>query len=412
MQIRSLAMILTGAVLGFSLAVGGAVLAGRDSGSGDLPWAEARLLAEVLERVKREYVEPVSDRQLMENAIRGMVTGLDPHSQFLTAEQFEEIRISTSGNYSGVGLEVHLENDRVTVVAPIEGAPAARAGIQPGDVILSIDGLKVDNRSIHDTILRMRGRPGTPVELTVAREGLPSPLDFSLIRSNVQVRSVIARTLEPGYGYVRITQFSDSTAGDLNRALRTLVARSPRGMDGLVLDLRNNPGGVLEAAVEVADLFLERGVIVSASGRSREATFRHDARAGDLLDGAPMVVLVNKGSASAAEIVAGALKDHRRATIVGSRTFGKGSVQTVMPLSEGRAIKLTTSRYFTPSGESIQGDGIVPDVELDDMEVTLAGLGNGPGRNREAGPLADADIRRAFQVLRGGQPLQTRLDAR
>jgi carboxyl-terminal processing protease len=411
MQIRSLAMILTGAVLGFSLAVGGAVLASRDSGSSDLPWAEARLLAEVLERVKREYVEPVSDRQLMESAIRGMVTGLDPHSQFLTAEQFEEIRISTSGNYSGVGLEVHLENDQVIVVAPIEGAPAARAGILPGDVILSIDGLKVDNRSIHDTILRMRGRPGTPVELTVAREGLPSPLDFSLIRSNVQVHSVIARTLEPGYGYIRITQFSDSTAGDLNRALKTLV-RSPRGIQGLVLDLRNNPGGVLEAAVEVADLFLEQGVIVSASGRSREATFRHDARAGDLLDGAPMVVLVNKGSASAAEIVAGALKDHRRATVVGSRTFGKGSVQTVMPLSEGRAIKLTTSRYFTPSGESIQGDGIVPDVELDDMEVTLASLGNGPGRNRGTGLLADADIRRAFQVLRGGQPLQTRLDAR
>lgn len=406
-------MILAGAVLGFSLAIGGAVLAGREAGSGtaDLPWAEARLLAEVLERVKREYVEPVTDHQLMESAIRGMVTDLDPHSQFLTADQFEEVRISTSGNYSGVGLEVHLEEDRVTVVAPIEGAPAARAGILPGDVILSIDGLKVDDRSIHDTILRMRGRPGTPVALTVAREGLPSPLDFSLVRSNVQVHSVIARTLEPRYGYVRITQFSDSTAADLNRALKALT-RAPGGLDGLVLDLRNNPGGVLEAAVEVTDLFLERGVIVTASGRSRDATFRHDARAGDLLDGAPMVVLVNKGSASAAEIVAGALKDHRRATVVGGRTFGKGSVQTVMPLSEGRAIKLTTSRYFTPSGESIQGDGIVPDVELDDMEVSLASLGDGRGRRQDAGLLADADIRRAFQVLRGGQPLQTRLDAR
>lgn len=377
LHIKGLLPLLTGAVLGFSLALGGAVLAGftppglgpstlpvAGTATPGLPPDDARVLAEILDRVKREYIEPVSDRQLMDNAVRGMLAELDPHSQYLDPREYEEIRISTSGTFTGVGLEVQTDNGRISVVSPIEGTPAARAGIRSGDTILTIDGEPVDHRNVSQTILRMRGPAGSRVQLTVARDGLVGPLAFDLERSAVEVHSVRFRQLDPGYGYVRISQFTDTTAKDLRRAVAELNRKIPDGLQGLVLDLRDNPGGVLDAAVEVADLFLEKGLIVTASGRTRDATFRHEALPGDLLAGAPIVVLVNGGSASASEIVAGALQDHHRATIAGTRTFGKGSVQTVMPLSAGRAIKLTTSRYFTPSGVSIQGIGISPDVDL------------------------------------------------
>ena len=407
-QVKGLLPLLTGVLLGSSLALGGAVLAGfatprltvsgfgtaplraGDSATPALPQGDARVLAEVLERVKREFVEPVSDRQLMNNAVRGMVAELDAHSQFLDAREYEEIRINTSGSYTGVGLELQADAGRVGVVTPIQGAPAERAGILAGDAILTIDGTPVDRRNVSSSILRMRGPAGSHVLLTVAREGHPEPLAFDVLRRAVDVHSVRAESLGEGYAYVRISHFSDTTALDMRSSLARLTTETPDALRGLVLDLRDNPGGVLEAAVDVADSFLDAGIIVTASGRTRDATFRHDAAPGDLLSGAPIVVLVNGGSASASEIVAGALQDNRRATIAGTRTFGKGSVQTVMPLSGGQAVKLTTSRYYTPSGVSIQGRGIAPDVDFRDSK-------------------ADDNVRRALLLLKSGPGLQARV---
>ena len=353
----------SGAVLGFALAVAGAVLAGLDlpGAAADERAGEQALLAEVMDRIRREYVDPVPARNLVDGAARGMVAGLDAHSRFLDADEYEQIRISTSGNYTGVGLEVQADGERVVVVAPIEGSAAARAGLQSGDVLVSIDGVAVDAGQLGEAIQRLRGKPGTAVAVTALRG--EASLPFRLLRGPVQVHSVRTASLGDGVGYVRITQFSDRTAADLGRALREF-RQAPGGLRGLVLDLRDNPGGVLDAAVAVADAFLEQGRIVSASGRARTASFRHDATPGDLLEGAPLAVLVNGNSASAAEIVAGALKDHGRATLLGARTFGKGSVQTVLPLADGRALKLTTARYFTPAGDSIHARGIDPDIVL------------------------------------------------
>ena len=366
-KVRTILALIAGVALGASLSLSRGVLAEKEVAKEDtLPWEDARLLAEVLERVKQDYVERIDDHALMESAIRGMVAALDPHSAFLDNEEYDEIRISTTGNYSGVGIEVTMEDGAVKVVSPIEGTPAARAGILAGDVIVSIDDVPVEAAGLNDAINRMRGKPGTQVKVGVLRAGNEQQLDFVLERSNVQVRSVKHEMLEPGFGYVRITHFSETTGSDLTKAVSSLKAASPQGrLRGLVLDLRNNPGGVLEAAVSVSDAFLDDGTIVSASGRAAESRFEMDATPGDLIDGAEIVVLVNGGSASASEIVAGALKDHGRATLMGRTTFGKGSVQTVMPLSDGHAIKLTTSRYYTPSGISIHEKGIDPDVVVE-----------------------------------------------
>jgi carboxyl-terminal processing protease len=339
-----------------------------------LPWEQARLLAEVLERVQRDFVEEVDEAELIEGAIRGLVSQLDPHSAFLDAEQYREIRISTTGSYSGVGLEVNQVDGEVVVVAPMAGTPAESAGIRPGDVLVAIDGESVVGIGLDETVALMRGAPGSSVRLDMLRDDAGEPLSFDLRRTNIAVESVDAELLEPGFGYLRITQFSVTTSRDMNRALARLTRENEAPLRGLLLDLRNNPGGVLDAAVDVADAFLETGVIVTADGRVDEARFRMDAHPGDQLDGAPIVVLVNGGSASASEIVAGALKDHERAVVIGSRTYGKGSVQTVMPLSNGRAIKLTTSLYYTPSGESIHERGIEPDrmVSADDPPAAIA----------------------------------------
>lgn len=368
MPLRGLLAVCLGTVLGVYVALGPAVLADKQPGEASLPWEEARLLAEVLERVRRDYVDRVEDHALIESAIRGMIADLDSHSAFLGAEEFQDVRISTSGKYSGVGLEVSAAEGSIVVVAPIDDGPAARAGIRAGDVIVSVDGLPASATQLEDTIGRLRGPPGTRVVLGILREDAEVPRDFEVWRGQIDVQSVRAELLEPGYAYLRISHFSDSTPQDLRTALRTLRRQSDQALAGLVLDLRNNPGGVLDAAVAVADAFLDTGLIVSADGRMPDARFRLEATPGDLLGGAPLTVLVNGGSASAAEIVAGALKDHHRATVIGTATFGKGSVQTIMPLSEGRAIKLTTSRYYTPSGRSIHSRGVAPDivVEADD----------------------------------------------
>ena len=387
-----------GAAVGIALGLASAVLADKPPAlEADLPWADARTLAEVLERVKHDYVNPVDDHQLLQAAIRGMVSSLDPYSAYLDGDEYDEVKISSSGQYSGVGIEVSMEDEEVVVVSPLEGSPAAQAGIRSGDIIVTIDGVPVNPTSLADTIGRMRGKEGTSVKIGVLREGSPEPLQFTLKRSRVELRSVKAELLEPGMGYVRISQFSETTGDDLDAALKDLRKRNGAApLKGLVLDLRNNPGGVLEAAVSVSDTFLESGVIVTAKGRTPESKFEMDATPGDALNGAPIVVLVNGGSASAAEIVAGALKDNHRAKLMGRTTFGKGSVQTVIPLPGDRAVKLTTSLYYTPSGISINHRGIAPDIELPRDPAP-------PGAPVSAdAPLLerDAEVKRAVQELK------------
>jgi carboxyl-terminal processing protease len=377
---RTLIALVAGAVFGFSAALTSGVLAEHPNESTQaaanpaaLPWEEARLFAEVYERIKREYVDDVDDHALMDKAIRGMVAALDPHSAFLDTDEFEEIRLSTMGSYPGVGIEVVAEDSAVKILRPIEGSPADQAGLLPGDQIVRIDDADI-GADLAGAITRMRGSSGSLVKLTILRPTTGQTLDFSLRRAKVEVHSVAQQSLEPGYGYLRITGFSETTADDVNHAIARLKRDNPAGIKGLVLDLRNNPGGVLEAGVAVADAFLNEGVIVTADGRTPDARFRMDATPGDVIDGAPLVVLVNGGSASASEIVAGALKDHGRAELIGHKTYGKGSVQTVMPLSHGGAVKLTTSRYFTPSGASIHGKGIVPDIVAQGPEDPPADL--------------------------------------
>src|SRR3984957_11605266 len=338
----------------------------------NVPWQDARLLAEVLERVEREYVEPVDDHRLLQAAIRGMVSSLDPYSAYLDSDEYDDIKISSSGEYSGVGIEVSMEDGEVVVVTPLDGSPAAAAGVRPGGVIATIDGVAVNPSTLADTIDRMRGKEGTSVKVGILREGSTEPLIVTLKRSRVEVHSVSSQMAAPGYGYVRISEFSDNTGDELTSQLKALHAKNRLPLKGLVLDLRNNPGGVLEAAVAGADAFLESGVIVSARGRTADSKFEMSATPGDMLNGAPIVVLVNGGSASAAEIVAGALKDHHRATLMGRTTFGQRAVQTVMPLDHGRALKLTTSLYYTPSGVSINHRGIAPDIETEREPTTPA----------------------------------------
>jgi carboxyl-terminal processing protease len=338
----------------------------------------AALVAEVIDRVRREYVDAVDDRRIVEGAIRGIVAELDQHSSFLDADEYEDIRISTTGNYTGVGLDVDLEGGKVTVVMPLEGAPADRAGILPGDTVVAVNEVPVDANDIDASVARMRGAPGTPVTLEVQRQGSDAPLRFELMRTEVHVKTVRSEYLGNGLGYVRVSAFAESTPADLEAAARELMAAAEReDLLGLVLDLRSNPGGLLDAAVAVADEFLAEGVIVSGTGRVRQAQFEELAQVGDSLERVPMVVLVNSESASAAEIVAGALQDHGRARIVGEKTYGKGSVQTVMPLGEGSAIKLTTSRYLTPSGRSINGTGIAPDILVESRDLHRQYRGTG-----------------------------------
>jgi carboxyl-terminal processing protease len=369
LTLRGVIVLLTGVVFGLGLALGSTVwttFTGRAKATVaplDPTIESAALVAEVIDRVRREYVDSVDDKRIVEAAIRGIVSDLDQHSTFLNAEEYEDIRISTTGNYTGVGLDVNLEGGKVTVVAPLEGAPAERAGILPGDVVVSVNDISVDAADVESSVSRMRGAPGTPVTLDVLRPGNDTPLRFALTRTEVHVRTVQSEYLGNGLAYVRLSSFAESTAADLEHAAHELTAAAGRDdLLGLVLDLRSNPGGLLDAAVRVADTFLAEGIIVSGVGRIRQAQFEQIANAGDPLENVPMVVLVNSASASASEIVAGALQDHHRARLIGETTYGKGSVQTVMPLGEGSAIKLTTSRYLTPSGRSINGSGIEPDV--------------------------------------------------
>jgi carboxyl-terminal processing protease len=390
-------LLAAGIAIGLSLGLAHGVLADRPAALGaDLPWQDARMLAAVLERVKHDYVNPVDDHQLLQAAIRGMVASLDPYSAYLDGDEYDEVKISSSGRYSGVGIELSIEDEQVVVIAPFEGSPAALAGIRSGDIIVTIDGIPVNTSTLADTIGRMRGAEGTSVKMGIMREGNPEPMLFTLKRSRVELHSVRAEMLESGYAYVRISQFSETTGDDLNAALKNLRKHNGAPLKGLVLDMRDNPGGVLEAAVSVADTFLDSGVIVTAKGRTPDSKFEMSATPGDALNGAPIVVLVNGGSASAAEIVAGALKDQHRAKLMGRTTFGKGSVQTIIPLSDDRAVKLTTSLYYTPSGVSINHRGIAPDIELerDPKQPAIPPPADVPLLQR------DPDVKRALDELK------------
>ena len=377
LKTRAILVVVVGTVLGLSLSFSGGMIAERHpSDSQDLAMEQARLFAEVMQRVKRDYVEPLDDSVLFENAIRGMVGDLDPHSQYLSADEYRDIRISTTGSYTGIGIEVSEKDGVIIVISPMAGSPAARSGMRSGDQIVAVDGEDVEPGKLQDTIGRMRGRAGTRIKVTVLRG--EEAILHEMRREVIRVASVHHELLAPAYGYVRVNQFSETTARELSRAIDSMQDDNDGMLEGLVLDLRNNPGGVLDAAVDVSDLFLDSGIIVSAEGRTADSRFRRSAHRGDILDGAELIVLVNQGSASASEIVAGALQDHGRAVVVGTATFGKGLVQTVMPLSQGRAIKLTTSRYYTPSGDSIHETGITPDVFVEDSpgfpDLSLTGI--------------------------------------
>ena len=401
---RTLGTLAAGVVLGFCGALAGGALAERapviaqPATRAALPWEEASVFAEVYERIKRDYVDDIDDHALMEKAVRGMVAALDSHSAYLDSSEYEEIRLSTMGSYPGVGIEVAAEDGVVRILKPLDGSPAQLAGLKAGDAIIRIDDHDI-GVDLAGAIAHMRGPSGSRVRFAIRRDGAAGLLEFDLRRAEVEVHSVTQQTLEPGFGYVRITTFTETTARELRHAITRLMRDNNGPLKGLILDLRNNPGGVLEAGVAVAQDFLDGGVIVTADGRTPESRFRMDAVSGDLLHGAPLVLLVNGGSASASEIVAGALKDHGRALLVGHTTYGKGSVQTVMPLSHGGALKLTTSRYFTPSGASIQGRGLVPDVLESGPDVAPAPLLSGRGSS----PLAarDNEVRTALRVLRG-----------
>lgn len=334
-----------------------------------LPLDELRTFAEVLDRVKAAYVEPVDDKTLLENAIKGMLSNLDPHSAYLGPEEFAELQESTSGEFGGLGIEVGSEDGFVKVISPIDDTPAANAGIQPGDLIVKIDGKPTKGQSMSESIDSMRGKPGSPITLTIVRGG-GKPFDVTIKRAIIKVKSVRTQMLEPGYGYLRITQFQVNTGEETVKALATLRKENNGRLKGLILDLRNNPGGVLQSAVEVADAFLTKGLIVYTKGRIPNSELRFSADSSDPSDGVPLVVLINGGSASAAEIVAGALQDQKRAILMGTDSFGKGSVQTVLPLNNDRALKLTTALYYTPKGRSIQAQGITPDIEVERAKVT------------------------------------------
>ncbi len=357
---------LSGILLGLSLAVGHSVYALKDSK--EIPFEDLQAFTEVFSKVKSDYVEQVDDKALIENAIRGMLSGLDPHSAFLNTSEFSDLKIGTTGQFGGLGIEVGMENGFVKVIAPIDDTPAQRAGIRASDLIIKLDERSVKGMTLNEAVKIMRGKPNTDIDLTIVREGEPGPMVITITREIIRVKSVKNRMLEPGYGYVRITNFQSRTTTDLLKAISDLQKEDR--LKGLVLDLRNNPGGVLNGAVGVSDAFIDDGLIVYTEGRLDDSSQRYVATPGDSLNGAPLVVLINGGSASASEIVAGAIQDHKRGIILGTKSFGKGSVQTIQELRNGSAVKLTTAQYFTPNGRSIQAKGIEPDVKLSTLRLS------------------------------------------
>jgi len=382
-KFEKIGLITLGAILGVMLSLHYPAIADKEAKT-QLPLDELRAFAEVFGKIKSDYVEPVEDKKLINEAIKGMLSGLDPHSAYLEQDDFKELQVGTQGEFGGLGIEVGMEDGFVKVVSPIEDTPAYKAGIKSGDLIIKLDETPVKGMTLNDAVKRMRGKPDTPITLTILRKGENKPLILTLTRAVIKTQSVKFKVPEPGYAYVRVTQFQEHTGENLSKALKTIYEQNKGSVKGLVLDLRNNPGGLLNMAVGVSAAFLPKGdLVVYTDGRTEEAKMRLNATPDnyargngskdDFLKGlppelktVPMVVLVNGGSASASEIVAGALQDHKRAIILGTQTFGKGSVQTILPMNNGTAIKLTTARYFTPNGRSIQAKGIVPDIVAED----------------------------------------------
>ena len=381
-RIERISLIGLGLIVGVTLSLHFSAVAEKDSETA-LPIEDLRAFSEVFARIKADYVEPVSDNKLITSAINGMVSGLDPHSAYLNADDFKELQVGTQGEFGGLGIEVSMEDGLVKVVSPIEDTPASQVGIKSGDLIFKLDDTLVKGLTLNDAVKRMRGKPGSKVTLTVLRKGETKPLVFTLARAVIKVQSIKSKLVEPGYGFVRITQFQEHTVENLATALDTMIKQNKGDLQGLVLDLRNDPGGLLTAAVGVSATFLPRdALVVYTEGRAEDAKLRLIASPDDYLRGGgkidflkklpasikqvPMVVLVNGGSASASEIVSGALQDHKRAIIMGTQTFGKASVQTILPLGNNTAIKLTTARYYTPNGRSIQAKGIIPDINVED----------------------------------------------
>lgn len=383
-KLQHIGLIVLGILMGVAISLNYSAVAQKEAALAPLPIEELRAFTEVFGRVKTDYVEPVDDKKLITQAINGMLTGLDPHSAYLDQEAFRELQVGTQGEFGGLGIEVGMEDGFVKVVAPIDDTPAARAGIKPGDLIVKLDDASVKGMTLTDAVKRMRGKPNTQITLTIVRKGETKPIVVTLTRAVIKIQSVKAKLLEPGYAYFRVSQFQEHTGENLAGAIVRLFKENQGTMKGMVLDLRNDPGGLLNGAVAVSAAFLPQGsLVVYTDGRTEDSKMKLNASPENYLRGrskddylkklppevknVPMVVLVNGGSASASEIVAGALQDHRRAVIMGQPTFGKGSVQTILPLGNNTAIKLTTARYYTPNGRSIQAKGIVPDIPLEDV---------------------------------------------
>ena len=386
---RTRAVAAIGAAFAAGVVVGPLVAAWAQDGSRAETYRLLNLFGDVFERVRAEYVEPVNDRDVIENAINGMLTGLDPHSSYMNPRMYRDMQVQTRGEFGGLGIEVTQENGYIKVISPIDETPAARAGVRPGDLITHLNGQSVQGLTLQEAVEQMRGERGSTIRISIRREGTERPIELSITRDVIRPQVVRFRLEGNDVGYIRLTSFNEQTEQGLRRALNSLRQQAGGNLRGIILDLRNNPGGLLDQAVQVSDDFLDQGEIVSTRARRQEDAQRWNARPGDIAQGLPMVVLINGGSASASEIVAGALQDHRRAVLLGTKSFGKGSVQTVMPIPGQGAIRLTTARYFTPSGRSIQATGIEPDIEVlaSREEQRVAGA----QRDREA------DLRRALR---------------
>lgn len=339
------------------------------SATDDIPLKELRLFTRIFDHIRRAYVEPISDQELLENAIKGMLGEMDPHSAYLDATSFEQLQESTKGEFTGIGIEMGSEDGFIKVIAPIDDTPAARAGLQAGDIIVKVNQESIQGLSVSEAAKRIRGPIGSPVEFTIIRAGIEKPLNITIIRDTIKSLSIRQRLIDETIGYIRIAQFQSATGTDFVAALQKLRSDTPT-LNGLIIDLRNNPGGILQSSVQVVDALLDDGQVVYTQGRLDASNVSYNATAGDESGGLPVVVLINGGSASASEIVAGALQDHRRAVVMGTRSFGKGSVQTILPVGDKKGIKLTTARYFTPKGRSIQAQGIVPDIIVEPATIT------------------------------------------
>jgi carboxyl-terminal processing protease len=393
-------------LLVLTLSIGGTVASkGSDTAA---TYEQLRLFTEVMSIVQNQYVDEVPPKELIYSAIRGTLRGLDAHSSFLDPDSYKEMQVETTGSFGGLGIEITLRDDILTVVSPIEGTPAFRAGIHPGDRIVKIDGIVTKDMQLTDAVKRMRGRPGTKVIISIVREGWTEPQDFTIVREQIRVQSVRAQELEPGIEYIKVRQFQEQTPTDLEAALERA---SKNGMKALVLDLRNNPGGLLTAAVEVSEKFIEDGkLVVYTEGRMRNQNMRFSAHAKRPYTEVSMVVLVNQGSASASEIVAGALQDWGRAIVIGTQTFGKGSVQTIIPLSDGSGLRLTTAKYFTPKGRTIHGKGIAPDIVVEAPKPVAAAPAPGGGDGAGDGDKPASSTPNVLEDLKKDPQLQRAVD--